>query len=396
MRRAAVIAPICARHDAISAAAAANHALLAAEPGLHATLLTTHDGRNLGATILRGLPDLLAAPEFRQADLLLYHFGIHHPFHDALLVGNGHARQVAVFHNVTPAEHVAPDQRPLIARSLRQAHNLVRADEVWADSPFNAADAEALGIDPARIHIVPLAVDRPAPARLAAKPPAPLRLLFVGRIVPAKGIHDLVAALARAAPHLPPWQLAIAGSTAFSDPAYLDRLHAAIAAAGLAPRIACIENPDDDALAALYCDAHILCIPSYHEGFCVPVVEGLRAGCIPLATSAGNLPAITAGLGRLVPPGDPQALAETLASLGRALAAGTPLPLDAGPLSQAEFDAQAEAHAACFAPARITALKQARLRHLLAPTQPAATPAGLTRAAQRHRRRLAPAAAPPA
>ncbi len=365
MRRAAVIAPICARHDAISAAAAANFALLAAEPSLHATLLTGHDGRGLGATIINGVGDLLAAAPFRQADLLLYHFGIHHPFHDALLVGNGHARQVAVFHNVTPAAHVAPAQRPLIQRSLRQAHNLAHADEIWADSPFNAADLEAFGIDPARIRIVPLAVDRPATARLAAKPPIPLRLLFVGRIVAAKGIHDLVAALALANPALPPWQLAIAGSTQFSDPADLARLRAAIADSGLAAHITCIENPDDDALAALYQSAHILCIPSYHEGFCVPVVEGLRAGCIPLATTAGNLPAITAGLGRLVPPGDPASLAAALATLAQALASNAPLPLDRGPTTLAEFDAHAAAHVAQFAPARIAALKQDRLRHLL-------------------------------
>lgn len=369
-RRVAVITPICAAHDAISAAAADNFALLATRPDTQATMLTGHDGRGLGATIVPGVDHLLAAPAFREADMLLYHFGIYHPFHDAMLVGNGHARQVVVFHNVTPAAHVAPRDRPLIERSLRQAHNIAHADEIWADSPFNAADAAALGADPARIHVIPLAVARPAPLRLAQKPRQRLELLFLGRIVPSKGVHHLAAALAAAAPALPHWHLTIAGNTAFSDAAYLDACRAQFARAGLAAHVTCIDSPDDAALASLYGRAHILCIPSYHEGFCVPVVEGLRAGCIPLATTAGNFPAITAGLGRLVPPGDEPALAEALLALTAALATNVPLPLDTGPVSITAFDERAAAHVAQFQPDSIAARKHARIDTLLATLPP--------------------------
>ena len=365
IRRAVVITPICAPHDAISAAAADNFALLSARPATTATMLTGEDGRGLGATIVQGVDQLLAAPAFREADLLLYHFGIYHPFHDALLIGNGHARQVVVFHNVTPAAHVAPRDRPLIERSLRQAHNIAHADEIWADSAFNAADAEALGADPARIHVVPLAVARPAPRHLAQKPRERLEFLFLGRTVPSKGVHHLAAALVAAAPRLPAWHLTIAGNTAFSDAAYLAACRDTFARAGLSAHVTCLDSPDDATLAALYARAHILCIPSYHEGFCVPVIEGLRAGCIPLTTTAGNLPTITGGLGPLVPPGDEVALADAITGLAGALAADAPLPLGNTSLTIAAFDERAADHVARFEPATIAALKHARLDALL-------------------------------
>ena len=39
-------------------------------------------------------------------------------------------------------------------------------------------------------------------------------------------------------------------------------------------------------------------MPSYHEGYCLPVLEALHAGCQVVASDAGNLPAIVAGLGQ--------------------------------------------------------------------------------------------------
>ena len=69
---------------------------------------------------------------------------------------------------------------------------------------------------------------------------------------------------------------------------------------------------DDATWEQLYRRAHILAIPSYHEGFCKPVIEGLRAGCIPVGYASYNLPEIANGLGRMVPTGDVAALTEAL------------------------------------------------------------------------------------
>lgn len=387
MRRIAILAPIVARYDAISAAAAENRRLLAEDPDLHVTLLTTHNETDTPARIVPDLADLLACEEFRSADLLLSHFGIYHPFHHALLVSNGHARQVAVFHNITPPALVPEARRAVIDHSLQQAHNLAHADEIWADSDFNAADLPRFGVDPARVRVMPLGVARPALGRAADKPRHGLHLLYVGRIVPAKGVHDLIQAVLRAQPRLPPalrttFRLTIAGNRAFSDPAFIAACEAEIAASPLAGQATIIDTPDDATLARLFAGAHILCIPSYHEGFCVPVVEGLRAGCIPLGYAAGNIPSVAAGLGCLVEPGDVAALADALATLADALGharsdQAATLPLDAGPLTLAEFDASARAHLEIFDPARIAQAKCQHIHRLLAdlPPNPRALPA---------------------
>jgi glycosyltransferase involved in cell wall biosynthesis len=376
-RQIVVIAPIVARYDAISAAAADNFRLLQANPGWNVTLLTSHNELDLAARIVHGVAGLLEDPTFRRADVLIYHFGIYHPFIDALLVGNGHARQVVVFHNITPHEFVSPSARPIIEMSLRQAHNMRSADEIWADSPVNAAALDHYDINPARILVVPLAVNRPEFGRLRGKLDVPLEFLFVGRIVAAKGVRDLIEAITRARPaFVAPFRITIAGNAAFSDASYIAACKERIAEASLQDCVELIDTPNDETLCMLYTRAHVLCVPSFHEGFCVPVVEGLRAGCIPVGYASGNVPNVANRLGRLVASGDVAGLAEALVDVSRGLiaasrdASATCLPLDCGTVSVDDFDLRAHAHAGTFDFARLAAIKVAHVRRLLAGIEP--------------------------
>ncbi len=126
---------------------------------------------------------------------------------------------------------------------------------------------------------------------------------------------------------------------------------------------------DSDELQRRYHQAHILAIPSYHEGFCRPVVEGLRAGCVPVGYASYHLPIVANGLGSLVAPGDVTALAAALTAMIESVAAarGTPkfqLPLDRGPTSIAQFDALAGEHVAQFSFARFSAAVTGEIRSL--------------------------------
>ncbi len=114
---------------------------------------------------------------------------------------------------------------------------------------------------------------------------------------------------------------------------------------------------EDATLDELYRAAHLLVIPSYHEGFCRPVIEGLRAGCVPVGYAAYNLPHVAHGLGRMVPVGDRDALATALVGLIAALGPGSAglLPLDAGPLGPADFDRAAQEYVQEFAFERVAA-----------------------------------------
>src|SRR5208337_3596732 len=97
----------------------------------------------------------------------------------------------------------------------------------------------------------------------------------------------------------PSARFVIASNVSYSDPGYLETCKRFIERHGLALAVTIVESPDDDRLCELLADAHVLLLPTRHEGFCVPVVEALRAGAIPVGFDAGNMRNICGGLGRL-------------------------------------------------------------------------------------------------
>ena len=359
--RIAVVASVIARYDAISMAARDTVRAFCDAGGFDVSAFTARsDFPDLGAHLVADARALRAHRAFRSADIAVYHFGIFSPLFEVLSRDNGRTRQIVAFHNVTPPEYVAPTQRAVVEHSLRQLETFRSVDRYWAVSPTNADALVAHGVDRAAIEVIPLAVDRPPAAALDGKPAPPVRLLFVGRLVPSKGVLDLIEAIdiARTRTAIP-FQLDIAGNEEFSDASYAADVKAAVDTRGLSTRVRFMGAVEDARLDELYRIAHLLVIPSYHEGFCRPVIEGLRAGCVPAGYAAYNLPHAAHGLGRLVPTGNRGALAAALVELIAALAPASGraearlLPLDAGPLSPAAFDAAAQRYVQDFAFERV-------------------------------------------
>lgn len=361
--RVVLVTSVVARHDGISDSFLDLLAELRADDAIAVVALAGEVA--MAAPGLRraaGLVGLLSDADFCAADVIVYAFGVWYEGFNALLIGNGRGRQVVRFHNITPPELVAPRLRPLVVRAFTQLHNIGRADEIWADSPENARIAIAHGAAPGRVLDMPLSVRPRVQARLADKPRAPLGILFVGRFVASKGVLDLVEACGRlAAAGGPACELVLAGNEAYSDPAYLARVRAAVP--GVAVRL--LGTIDDAMLCRLLTRAHVLAIPSYHEGFGKTVIEGLAAGCVPVGYASAALPHSVAGLGRLVAPGDVAALAAALGEVLEALAGGAAeLPLDRGPTPVTAFDEMAAARAAGFAPTLVGRASAARIRAL--------------------------------
>jgi glycosyltransferase involved in cell wall biosynthesis len=144
---------------------------------------------------------------------------------------------------------------------------------------------------------------------------SPLRVLFVGSVVPRKGLETLVRGLSRVPGD---WRLTVVGDTGV-DPAYVDRVRDAVADCGVADRVAFAGRVPDATLRDHYERSHLLAVPSRHEGYGIVYAEGMRFGLPAVASAAGGASELVADRenGFLVEPGDESAVCDAVAPLCR-------------------------------------------------------------------------------
>ena len=157
---------------------------------------------------------------------------------------------------------------------------------------------------PAEYTVIPNGVEAPA---CAPKTDTEPRILFIGRDEPRKGLPILLGALSR----LP--------SGVHADLIGVDRgtLERHGVPSELAEHLTLHGIVSEPVRAELVAQAQVICAPSLGgESFGLVLAEGMAAGT-PVVASAipGYLAVLPPHCGRLVPPGDPEALAEALSEL---------------------------------------------------------------------------------
>jgi glycosyltransferase involved in cell wall biosynthesis len=369
-----VVCPWFFRGDAVGAAARETFVQLAAQPDMQVTgLWTANDYEEVRGRKVEILAELLLDPDFLRADVIVYVFAVYHPFFDAILLGNGHAKQVVRFHNVTPKALMPEKHWPVIEKSFVQIQAFARADALWADSRENAEELARNGQDRDRVSVVPLGVDFPTRMRLADKPTGVVELLYVGRFFQSKGVHELIAAADRLRRMTStPFRLRLVGNLRFSDPDYVEGLRVQLRDLDMGDTIDFVGAVTDAEMTAAYRRAHMVVTGSRHEGFCVPVIEGLAAGCVPVSYAISNLRYIADGLGVLAEDDTPEALAEAMKGVVEALGAsdGRKLILDRGDLSIAAFDEAASTYVEGFTRQQFGERIAGRVRDLVNPPPP--------------------------
>lgn len=131
----------------------------------------------------------------------------------------------------------------------------------------------------------------------------------VARLVEVKGPLDLVEAMARVAPRFPRSRLVLVG-----DGPLRAQVEARIRDLGLGDRVVLTGRLEDPAPALREMDVFVL--PSHNEGMGRAAVEAMAAGLPVVATRVGGLPdVVTPDVGLLVPPRDPDALAQAVGQL---------------------------------------------------------------------------------
>lgn len=197
----------------------------------------------------------------------------------------------------------------------RSAHRIIATcrDEV--------TELARMSIRPEKISVVPCGVDiehfAPAPAAIKSHPQgAPLQLLSVGRLVPRKGIGSIIEAMSR----LPGVELVIAGGDLDADPASeseRDRLLTLARRHGVARQIRLIGRVSRADMPALLRAADVVVCAPWYEPFGIVPLEAMACGVPVVGTAVGGLLDSVAdgSSGLLVPPRDPEAIAQAVKTL---------------------------------------------------------------------------------
>ena len=230
------------------------------------------------------------------------------------------------------------DEVPARSRGTREA--LCAADGVIAVSADLAARVVALGADPDRVLTVLDGVDRTlfnpgdrTQARRALGLADDERhLLFIGNLLPVKGVDVLLQACATLAAQRTDWRLHLVG-----DGPERARLAAQAQALGIDARVVFHGSRAHAELPEWLRASDLFVLPSRSEG--IPNVLLEASACVTpwVASDVGGIPEIVSlGAGTLVPPEQPDALADALA---RGLDAPPPIPAN-GPRDRREAVAE--------------------------------------------------------
>ena len=215
---------------------------------------------------------------------------------------------VALVHHPLAAETgLDPDVAGALEGSERRA--LASARGVVVTSRRTAASMTRYGVSEDRIAIVEPGTDR---APLARGSQSAMSLLCVATLTPRKG-HELLCR-ALAAVSNKQWRLRCAGSLD-RDPATTARVRAQLRADGLEDRVSLVGELDAAALALEYDRADVFVLATLYEGYGMAVAEALARGLPVVSTATGAIEEIVCGAGRIVPPGNLDALTVALSSV---------------------------------------------------------------------------------
>ncbi|MFZ4118824.1 MAG: glycosyltransferase family 4 protein [Polynucleobacter sp.] len=228
-----------------------------------------------------------------------------------------HHPLIALIHHPLAFEFgLSQDQAALLKQSETEA--LRHASKVIANSPATAHDLNRhYGVPMDRIDVVLPGTDRSMQQRERSQITNgnrnAIRLLSVGSIIPRKGFHDLLAALAPLADL--PWTLSIAGDTTRNAGAF-EQLIGDITRFGFEGRVHVLGAVSDSELDILYTQADAFVLASLFEGYGMVYAEAMAYGLPIIATSAGAIPdTVPSEAGLLVNPGDIAALTLALKTI---------------------------------------------------------------------------------
>ncbi|HEX3840622.1 MAG TPA: glycosyltransferase family 4 protein [Acidimicrobiales bacterium] len=232
-------------------------------------------------------------------------------------------RKFVNYHNITPAG-LLEAWIPAVGEEVRWGRSQLRdlapvTEFAVADSMFNERELQAAGYQ--ATATVPLLLDldsfagSPDPTlakRLRAeKADGGTELLFVGKVSPHKGQHDLVKALATYRRLYDPLaRLRLVGGAISED--YQKAVERFADELGLADAVEFAGSVSHEELIAYYATADVFLCLSNHEGFCVPLLESMYHQVPIVAYTNTAVPETVASAGLVLPDKEPARVAAAI------------------------------------------------------------------------------------
>ena len=232
-----------------------------------------------------------------------------------MLIPTTSAARVVTIHDLDFLRH--PDQMsaeirrdyPRLARS-----HAARADAIVVSSHYAAGEVRReLGVTPSRVHVCP--PGRPDwSAGVAARHSARrgTTILFMGTLNLRQNVGTLLEAYARLRAQVADApRLVLAGHTTPASARWEARANEA----PLAGHVEITGYVDTTRRIELFANARMLVLPSYEEGFGLPVLEAMACGVPVVVSSRGSLPEVAGGAAEAIDPDDAEAMAAKMREL---------------------------------------------------------------------------------
>jgi glycosyltransferase involved in cell wall biosynthesis len=136
-------------------------------------------------------------------------------------------------------------------------------------------------------------------------------ILTVGTRKPHKNVLGLIAALPEVLEHEPRARLVLAGNPTAHEP----ELQAAVHHHGVADAVSLLPFVDESALEGLYAAAECFVLPSFNEGFGLPVLEAMGRGVPVACSNVSALPEVAGDAARYFDPADSHQIGTALIDL---------------------------------------------------------------------------------
>ncbi len=194
---------------------------------------------------------------------------------------------ISIVHHLRSSE-LRPAWQNRLTRKIERCYLRSVDGFIYNSQTTRQAVAALVGGKPAGVVAYP-AGDRLHPqvddkdVRRRAAEAGPLRLVFVGNLIPRKGLHLLLEAI-RALPE-GSCKLEVIGRPD-ADPAYSRRIYRQ-AANGLSGKVHFAGKLSDAHLAERLAKSHVLVVPSTYEGYGIIYLEGMGFGLPAVASQAG-------------------------------------------------------------------------------------------------------------